>query len=53
MCNPVVVPREAHRPFSVAVALRAVDELLFMYRLEVSAQIRFATEMFHGLAMRV
>ena len=35
--NHVVLPREAIIPLSDAVVLRAVDELLFMYRFYVSA----------------
>jgi hypothetical protein len=52
MFNLVVSPREAIRPFSVAVALRAVDVSLFMCRLAVSDHIRFG-ELFGRLAMRV
>jgi hypothetical protein len=53
MFNLVVQPREAVRPFSAAVASRAVDVLLFMCRLVVSDHIRFAGELFEGSAMRV
>ena len=45
MFNLVVLPREAIRPFSVAVALRAVDVLLFMSRCAVSDHISFAGEL--------
>jgi hypothetical protein len=51
--NPVVGPREAIQPFSFAVALRAVDELLFMCRFVVSDHICFAGELFGGSAMLV
>jgi len=51
--NLVVNPCEAIRPFSVAVAHRAVDESLFMRRFVVSDHIRFAGELFGGSAMLV
>jgi hypothetical protein len=44
MFNLVVLPREAIRPFSATVILRAVDVFLLMYRFEVSHHIRFAGE---------
>jgi hypothetical protein len=53
MLNHVVRPRETIRPFSATVALRAVDELLFMCRLVVSGHIRFAGEPFDGSAIWV
>jgi hypothetical protein len=53
MCNLMVDPREAVRPFSGAVALRAVDELLVMCRLVVSDHIHFAGELSAGSAVPV
>jgi hypothetical protein len=53
MLNLVVDPREATLTFAVAVAPRAVDELLVMRRLVVSGHVRFASELFNGSTVRV
>jgi hypothetical protein len=53
MFNLVVEPREAIRPFSVALELRAVDVLLFVCRFAVSGHISFAGELSVGSAMLV
>jgi hypothetical protein len=53
MLNLVVDPREAMLTFAVAVAPRAVDELLVMRRLVVAGHIRFAGELSRGSTARV
>jgi hypothetical protein len=53
MLIQVVESREAIVPFAIALVLRAVDKTLVMRRLVVSAHIRFAREVFDGLAALV